>query len=658
VLGHVFYVAAFGLLHHPLELTRYLITYGLGIHQDPDEDITLSRLLKMEYVEETTIGTVDDSTNFVTRLSSHLEAHYQIQVTKLVSLDTNVFRVDQLAHSSWVARVFPGESSLMLTQADFSAKILFFLEQCGFPTETCAHEKPVSTFRGYKVLVTKFLPGARPKICAETFRRLGDLLGKLHSLPFDGGELSWKGGAWHHLCSAGGPHEEIAAALALLSQATPRIPVEEQAAYEELKRELERVDDFSDLPESLAHPDFVPINIIELPDGALLPIDWAGSGQGPRIFSLGWLLFSAGNNGLRMVDAVIAGYRSHISMAIDELSHLSNSILTRQLTIACWEACNGRRTIPEITQKLPMMQSFAKEIQVRATAAFTEKALPKETEESPDKVPNRKAPLQEVGATGLFTAAVRAEESKRSKRLFEDPLAQVFVAHWKYVPPSHQNSHRAEALRKFIIARTVFLDELVLSASAYGCQQIVLLGAGMDTRAFRLPLPPASCLFELDTADVLDSKSQALEGHTVHPVCSRTPVSCDLRSDWSIPLLAAGFRPEIPTTWIIEGVLMYLDEDRVNDVIRAVTAMSAPGSRMGLDMAGHDQSESSPRPLRRSTAPLDPVIWLAEYGWTAEVSNARDVLRTHGRVPRESDLDKAKQPYKPKAILIDATSKL
>lgn len=612
----------------------------------------------MEHPEETTIGAVDDSVDFITGLSSHLEAHYDIQATKLVSLDTNVFRVDQVAHSSWVARVFPCEFSPAVTEAESSAKILFFLRQCGFPAEKCAHEKPVSTFRGRQVLVTEFLHGGRPKVCAKTFRRLGDLLGQLHTLPVDGGTISWKGGAWHHLCPWGGPHEEIAAALALLSQARSKIPVEEHAAYEELRWELERVGDFADLPKSLVHPDFVPINVIELLDGTLVPIDWAGSGQGPRIFCLAWLLFAAGSRGIEMVEAAIAGYRSHISMGLEELSHLSNSIFTRQLTIACWEACNGRRKILDLVQKLPVMHSLAEEIALCTTAAFAEQKLQIQAKKSQDTLPNSNALLQEVGATGLYTAAVRAGESKRPNRLFEDPLAQAFVSHWKYVLPSRQNSQRAEALRKFIVARTVFFDELILSACSGGCWQVVLLGAGMDTRAFRLPLPPDTCLFELDTADVLYSKSQVLKGHPTSPVCSRIPVPCDLRSDWSVTLLAAGFYLEKPTAWIVEGVFVYLDEDTVNDVTRAITSMSAPGSRMGLDMASHDQSESSPWQLRRSTAPFDPVIWLAEHGWTAEVSYARDVLRAHGRVSRGSDHGKSAQNYKPKAILIGATSKL
>src|SRR5579871_4066062 len=139
----------------------------------------------MENTGEAMIDFADDIDNLTIGLSSHLEAHYNIRVTKLVCLETGVFRIDQAARSIWIARVFPRKSSYAITNTTYAAKILFFLQQCGFPAEKCAHEKPVSTFRGLEVLVTEFLHGYRPKICTETFRRLGDLLGQLHTLPFD-----------------------------------------------------------------------------------------------------------------------------------------------------------------------------------------------------------------------------------------------------------------------------------------------------------------------------------------------------------------------------------------------------------------------------------------------------------------------------------------
>ena len=119
--------------------------------------------------------------------------------------------------------------------------------------------------------------------------------------------------------------------------------------------------------------------------------------------------------------------------------------------------------------------------------------------------------------------------SKRPNRLFKDLLAQAFVSYWKYV----RQSQSAQVLRKFIVACTVFLDKLILFACHSGCRQIVLLGAARVARAFYLALPSNTSLFELDTADMLDSKSQVLKGHPASPVRSRIPIPCNLRSDWS-----------------------------------------------------------------------------------------------------------------------------
>lgn len=97
--------------------------------------------------------------------------------------------------------------------------------------------------------------------------------------------------------------------------------------------------------------------------------------------------------------------------------------------------------------------------------------------------------LQGVGGTGLTIAGIRAAETERADRLFADPLAGAFVAA-AGAPPSQATGRQAAALRLWVVARTVFLDELVLAACADGTRQVVLLGAGFDTRSFRLPWPP------------------------------------------------------------------------------------------------------------------------------------------------------------------------
>jgi methyltransferase (TIGR00027 family) len=602
-------------------------------------------------------GIANEADDFISGLSSHLETLYKIQITTLVALEVGVFRVDQALDPSWVARVFSENGQYAAPHAEHLAAILTFLQQSGFTAEKCAHEKPVSTFRNQKVLVTEYIQGHIPKICEETYFRLGDLLGQLHEFPLEKDMIGWKGGAWHHL-AVGGPEEEIAAALGSIFVEAPNIPINEHAAYVELREELERVNDFKNLPVALVHPDFVPSNIIEVPDHSLIPIDWTGSGRGPRIFSLGWLVFAAGCHGTEMIQSVIEGYRSHISMESDELSRLSDSIFTRQLTIACWKACNRGMKVVEIVREIPIMRKLGEKYANVAKVAFEEKELQRrQTRDSHDLVPESNLALPEVGSTSLFTAAVRAEESKRSNRLFDDPLAQAFVSHWKYTLPIHENTQRVEALRKFIVARTVFFDELIMSSCQNGCRQVVLVGAGMDARSFRLPLTPDTFLFELDTADLLDNKTQVLKELADSPVCSRIIVPCDLRSDWSAALVSAGFDVGRSTIWIIEGVLVYLEEETVHGVLVDITRMSAAGSRMGLDMASHDQSGNMPWRLRRSTAPPDPVRFMAELGWIAEVTYTRDILRAHGRVPRETNLGKGEKTPKSKAILLNAILK-
>ena len=172
------------------------------------------------------------------------------------------------------------------------------------------------------------------------------------------------------------------------------------------------------------------------------------------------------------------------------------------------------------------------------------------------------APLEGVAATALAVAAIRAEETARPDRLFADPLAAAFVAASGWSPSRPPGDRRAILLRAWVVARTVFLDELLASACREGHRQVVLVGAGLDVRPFRLPWPPGVRWFELDTADVLDHKDLVLAEQAAVAGCERIPVRCDLRTDWPGTLLAAGFDPRQPTVWVVEGVLAYLPRNK------------------------------------------------------------------------------------------------
>ncbi|ANS62414.1 methyltransferase [Streptomyces lincolnensis] len=174
-----------------------------------------------------------------------------------------------------------------------------------------------------------------------------------------------------------------------------------------------------------------------------------------------------------------------------------------------------------------------------------------------------------------------------------------------------------------IVIRTKFLDDLLRRAFASGVRQAVLLGAGMDSRAFWMDWPEGTRLFEVDTAAPLDFKASVLRQERAVARCERITVAVDLREDWPAALSAAGHDPAVPTVWIAEGLLIYLPEDAVELLLARISAQSAAGSRMGLTLGsrgvierfGTDAAPGSAASLWVSEMPDNPVAWPARHGW-------------------------------------------
>ena len=162
------------------------------------------------------------------------------------------------------------------------------------------------------------------------------------------------------------------------------------------------------------------------------------------------------------------------------------------------------------------------------------------------------------------------------------------------------------ALRVWVVARTLFLDDLLAEAVQQGCRQVVLLGAGFDARAFRLPWPPGTRCFEVDTPDVLGPKDQVLAAEHAVPGCERLVVPCDLRDDWPAALRAAGLDPAQPTAWIAEGLLVYSTAADVDRLLAKVTSLSAPGSWLGLTMTTREAERVRRHPAEGVAAVAGP----------------------------------------------------
>jgi aminoglycoside phosphotransferase (APT) family kinase protein len=297
--------------------------------------------------------------------ASHLERTYGIRVAAITELDVGVFRVDRHDGPSWVARVFPAARPLEGVEGD--AAILRRLGDRGFPAERCAHPEPVSTFAGQGVLVTEFVEAAAPLRPGRPAAFLGALLGRLHANPGTGLRA---GGAWHHLSFTGGPREEVDAARDLLTDALPRVGVRYLALYDRLRDEVETTDDCHDLPHAFVHPDFVPANAIPTPDQRLVIVDWAGAGRGPRLWSLGFLLWAAGARSPRLVDVVVSRYRKHVTLEPEELTRLAGAIHSRPRMLECWAFATGRRQLSDAVQRVTEARDLAEMIAAQARRAF------------------------------------------------------------------------------------------------------------------------------------------------------------------------------------------------------------------------------------------------------------------------------------------------
>jgi methyltransferase (TIGR00027 family) len=257
-------------------------------------------------------------------------------------------------------------------------------------------------------------------------------------------------------------------------------------------------------------------------------------------------------------------------------------------------------------------------------------------------------PLRGVGKTALGVALIRAHESSRPDRLFDDPYAQAFAdaapdAFPEAAAPAREPVSGVGAAFAFhVVVRTRFFDDYLLRSCTQGLRQVVLLAAGLDTRAYRLAWPAGVRLFELDLPEVLAFKERVLRERGATARCDRSPVPVDLRSDWSGALRAAGLEPGAATAWLVEGLLIYLSAAEAEALLTGVTRLSAPGSTVAFEQGSalHPtiQPQAGATPAMRPYAALwkgglgqDAADWLTRRGWQVRRHDRTALGRAYGR---------------------------
>jgi len=289
-----------------------------------------------------------------------------------------------------------------------------------------------------------------------------------------------------------------------------------------------------------------------------------------------------------------------------------------------------------------------------------------------------------VGATALGVAAARAAETATPDPLIRDRFARLLVSSagpaWERLADPElawldgdEHGQRAHRLGiDYQAVRTHFFDEYFENAVGAGIRQVVILAAGLDSRAYRLDWPAATALYEIDQPRVLEYKTGILEQHGAVPTASRRPVPVDLRDDWPAALAAAGFDRTQPTAWLAEGLLPYLPSEAQDRLFEMLTALSPPGSRVAIEAFGMNSRSNSQRWLRmRERLGLDVNVqaltyhepdrseaadWLTKHGWRVEAVNNREEMARLGRPVPEDLSDEAVRSTLLRARLNDPTT--
>jgi len=280
-----------------------------------------------------------------------------------------------------------------------------------------------------------------------------------------------------------------------------------------------------------------------------------------------------------------------------------------------------------------------------------------------------------VGATATMVAAARAMASRAEQPLINDPFAEPLVqavgldlfarlASGELTPADLEDDSDGanwgvQRMTDNMAVRTKFFDEFFIDATNAGIRQAVILASGLDARAYRLPWPAGTTVYEIDQPQVIEFKSHTLAELGAHPTAYRRAVAIDLRDDWPAALQAAGFDPDQPSAWSAEGLLGYLPPDAQDRLLDTITALSAPGSRIATesgptrDPAHEERIKDRFRTVserwRKHGLDLDmtelvyfgdrneAAAYLSDHGWQMAGNSIRELFAANGLPPIEQD---------------------
>lgn len=245
--------------------------------------------------------------------------------------------------------------------------------------------------------------------------------------------------------------------------------------------------------------------------------------------------------------------------------------------------------------------------------------------------------IREVADTASWVAVYRAMETRRADALFHDPLAELLAGEaGKRISKSMQQFQRYAYWS--VTIRTSIIDAYIREYLDKGCKTVVNLGAGLDTRPYRLGLPHDVKWIEIDSPEIVALKNERLKEH--RPDCQLERIGLDLTDPVARKQCLAEINDRSgPALLLTEGVVPYLDEADVCSLARDL--WEQPNFAFWIceyySPAMYPQYQSPKFKKRLGNAPFRffPADWFALFeqcGWSRkELRYLYDEAREHGR---------------------------
>ena len=215
-------------------------------------------------------------------------------------------------------------------------------------------------------------------------------------------------------------------------------------------------------------------------------------------------------------------------------------------------------------------------------------------------------------------AIIRHRESKKKKPLVNDPLAHLFAS-------SHGEEMLESALKRwpffseYLLVRIKYIDDMLRKfCEQEDIQQVVILGAGNDMRAVRLPFLKKKKIYEVDYPDRIIYKKNILKKSLEKFPENTVYAGSDIKKDTLTTVLrSAGFILQEKAVFILEGLIYYLGPAGVDHLFEGLSNLPSLGNVFLLDHISQDMSQTSDDPVKRTTYPYpeNPLDYLTHKGF-------------------------------------------